>query len=226
MDKLIMEIGFTPLFKRIGKETIEKTLDKTSYFIRTYDKGNFIISTGDEAKYLGIILKGLLEINKSIAFEKNLVIEEKKQGDIFGEAAVFNTKSSIYPCNLVAKSKMKVIFFNKEDIFNILSFDKQILNNFITMFANKTYNLNIKTELLSYNSIQEKIAFSIINILVMKDNKVVLPYSKKTWAEHLCVSRPSLSRELKKMSDKNLISIEGKVIKITDYYGLENIYQK
>ena len=50
MDKLIMELGFSPLFKRIGKETIDKTLDKTSYFIRTYDKGNFIISTGDEAK--------------------------------------------------------------------------------------------------------------------------------------------------------------------------------
>ncbi|EPY2277123.1 helix-turn-helix domain-containing protein [Clostridium sporogenes] len=84
------------------------------------------------------------------------------------------------------------------------------MNNFLQLIANKALFLNFKTELLSYSSIQQKICYSLLNEFDAKENNIItLPFSKKTWAESLNVSRPSLYRELKSLENYNLLKCIG-----------------
>jgi CRP-like cAMP-binding protein len=58
------------------------------------------------------------------------------------------------------------------------------------------------------------------------DNVIHLPFSKKTWAEYLNVSRPSLYRELKKLDDDQAIEINKNNISILNKQKLENLLQQ
>jgi len=60
------------------------------------------------------------------------------------------------------------------------------------------------------------------------DKKILIhsPFNKKTWAEYLNVSHPSLCRELKKLCNNNIIEINKDRISFLNEEALIEILQK
>ncbi|QXM05325.1 Crp/Fnr family transcriptional regulator [Crassaminicella indica] len=203
------------LFKNKTQQEINNALSSIEYIVKSYKKGDLIFSVDQTTKYIGIILEGCIEVQKNLASGKVISILYKKKGDLFGEGSVFS-KTNTYPCNIFAKTKSTILLITKQNILNLLSKDSSLLINFLNSFANRILSLNLKTELLSYSSIQQKIAFSLLYLMdeYKCNNVILLPYSKKTWSEHLNVSRPSLFRELKILCDQKIIHIQNRTITI------------
>lgn len=57
----------------------------------------------------------------------------------------------------------------------------------------------------------------------IKNDVLTLSFSKKAWAEHMNVSRTSLSRELRKLEIDGVISFNKRKIKINDMESLKKI---
>ncbi len=203
------------LFKNTTANQIHRALASIEYIVKSYEKGELIFRVDQTTKYIGIILEGSIEIQKNLASGKAISILNKKKGDLFGEGSVFS-KAITYPCNIFTTTKSTILLISKKNMLNLIAKDTTLLNNFLSSFANRVLLLNLKTELLSYSSIQQKIAFSLLYLMDEHkvDNVVVLPYSKKVWSEHLNVSRPSLFRELKTLCNKKIIHIENRTITI------------
>jgi CRP-like cAMP-binding protein len=110
-------------------------------------------------------------------------------------------------------------------MLDLISRDPILLENLLRSISNRVLLLNLKTELLSYSSIQKKIAFSLLYLMddYSCNDKITLPYSKKKWAEYLNVSRTSLFRELKEVCEKKIIHIDSKTITILNRDSLENL---
>ncbi|SHH26972.1 Crp/Fnr family transcriptional regulator [Tepidibacter thalassicus] len=212
------------LFKNKTQQEINIALSSINYIIKHYKKGDLIFSVDQPPKYIGIILEGCIEVQKNLASGKVISILYKKKGDLFGEGSAFS-KASTYPCNIFAKTKSTILLITKQNILNLLSKDSLLLTNFLNSFANRILLLNLKTELLSYSSIQQKIAFSLLYLMneYKYNNVIFLPYSKKTWSEHLNVSRPSLFRELKILCNQKIIQIQNRTITILNENYLLNL---
>ncbi|QZY53963.1 Crp/Fnr family transcriptional regulator [Crassaminicella profunda] len=212
------------LFKNKTQEEINNTLSSIEYIIKDYNKGDLIFSVDQATKYIGIILKGSIEVQKNLASGKIISILHKKKGDLFGEGSVFS-KTNTYPCNIFAKTRSTILLIHKKNMLTLLSNDPSLLANFLSSFANRVLLLNLKTELLSYSSIQQKIAFSLLYLMdeYKCDHSILLPYSKKTWSEHLNVSRPSLFRELKALCEQEIIHIQDRIITILNKDHLVNL---
>ena len=70
------------------------------------------------------------------------------------------------------------------------------------------------------------IAYFLIHEIKTSGNSMVhLSFTKKTWAEYLNVSRPSLCRELKKLCTDNIIEIIKDKILILDENALIDLLQ-
>jgi CRP-like cAMP-binding protein len=153
-----------------------------------------------------------------------VTINRRASIDLIADASMFS-KTKYYPATISTCSPSNILFMHKNELLKLFSVDQNILYNFLESVSNRTLALNYKIEILSLNYIQERIAHFLIREYENNNNSsvITLPFSKKTLAEHLNVSRPSLSRELKQLEAEGLISFNKQSIKIRDLEGLKKL---
>lgn len=210
------------LFKSLSRDEIKNLLNELRYNIKHYDKDQTIAIEGDDCNSLGIIIEGNIEIHKSFSTGKVVTINHFEEGNIFGEALVFSGSHS-YPATLISTNNTEIMFISREDIVQMMSLDKTVLNNFMGVLSNRILMLNERLTNLSYDTVRKKIT----NILLLeyarqRSSNLTLPYSRKKMAELLNIPRPSLSRELVNMKEDGLIDFYKNKFKILDLQALED----
>ncbi|MBP2028206.1 CRP-like cAMP-binding protein [Acetoanaerobium pronyense] len=208
----ISQLKGTKIFKSISEEEIEKIIKEVPFRTVDYKKGEVLFWEGDKCTGIGIVLEGEVEIHKGAIMGKKITITQIKHGDMFGEAIVFSTTHE-YPATVEALLDSKILFISKENILMMCSNHVQFVEKFMEVLSNKILILNNKLSLLSLKSIRQKILFYIIKESKDKKN-MSINITKQEFSEILGVERPSLSRELIKMKEENIIEIKGKTIKI------------
>ncbi|NLX61688.1 MAG: Crp/Fnr family transcriptional regulator [Tissierellia bacterium] len=222
MKKYIFQLIECVLFKGLKEKEILSILEKINYKIISYNKGDVIAIEGDECNSLGIILKGSIEVQKIFPSGQVTTINNFKEGNVFGESLVFTDKHT-YPATISAMETSEIMFIEREDIIKLAMLNKTILTNFVRLLSHRILMLNDRISNLSQDSIRKKIANFLLSEYRKQESYIIsIPYSRKKMAELLNVPRPSLSRELVKMQDDNLISFDKNTIKIIDIDQLEN----
>lgn len=223
MNRYIDVLCSCSLFKGKEKDEIINILSQTKYKITDYTKNDFIFRADQTPSYIGIILEGSIEVQNTLESGKFFNVIYKKKGETFGGTLLFSD-ISICKFDIIAKTPCKILLIHKESVLQFLFKDTIIAYNMLNLFSKSVLLLNKKIELFSHSSIQQKIAYSLLYNIELSDNNIVhLAYSKRDWAEHLNVSRSSLSRELKKLSDDGIIEIDNKTIKVLKRNVLESI---
>lgn len=221
MEKYVEQLKKCVLFKGLDTDDILDILNKINYKIKKYNKGHVIAIEGEKCNSLGIILKGLIEIQKIFPSGQVTTINNFHEGNIFGESLIFTDKNT-YPATISAAKDSEILFIEKEDIIKLSMINSTILTNFIRVLSHRILMLNSRLSHLSHDSIRKKIASYLLSeYRKQKKLNIYIPYSRKKMAELLNVPRPSLSRELIKMKDDNLIDFNKSEIRIIDIELLE-----
>ncbi len=215
-------LAHCPLFKNYSKLQIRAFLANTNYSINRYKKNQLIFRMDQQITYVGIILTGSVEVQKVFQSGRMINLIYKKQGEFIAEGTVFSAIPT-YPCQVISREITDILLLPKQYMFQALGCNPCLLGNLLQLMSDKLIMLNTKIELLSYCSIQSKIAFSLLHCI--KSNPaaqvIELPYSKKTWAEHLNVPRPSLCRELRNLCKSDIIKLNKRTITIVNRTQLE-----
>lgn len=212
------------LFKNKSTDEIQYLLSQINYKIENYTEKKIIVSEQCSEKKIGIVLCGTIEIEKLFSCGKTVTLNRLIKSDVFGIASLFS-KHKVYPATVVSLKSCEILFIYAQDMINLLSLDTDVLNEFLKFSCNSTFNLIKKIEILSLGSIRKKIVqFLIGQSKIQKSSiHIRLPFSKRVWAEYMNINRPSLYRELKKMTEENLLIVKGKIIELKDITKLENI---
>lgn len=224
MSILAENIINSKLFKGLTIDEIDAILKKTSYKDSKYIKGQLIFNTHQDSQYIGVIISGIVNVEKLIPSGKSILMYTKTKGDILGEVAAFSDCIN-YPCNAIAINDVRILIFEKTDFFNVLTYNKQVLQNFLNIVCNKAFSLNTHISSISFTSAKQKIAQSILDYADENDSCTIrIPFCKKIWADRLNVSRASLYRELDSLCDNSIITIgKSNLITIIDRNQLEQI---
>ena len=213
------------LFNGVSKPEMKHILSTINYQIKEFDKNEFICRTDQYSVDIGIIISGYVEVQKILPSGNVICVFYKNRGEAFGGAVVFS-RSAVYPCDVFSRDKSKILFFHKQGIFELCK-DALFAENLLGSFANRILYYEKRLELFSYSSIQKKIAFFLLDEQKTTGNSLIhLPFTKKTWAEYLNVSRPSLCRELKKLCNENIIKINGDQISVINEDRLIHLLQQ
>ncbi|MDU4960777.1 MAG: Crp/Fnr family transcriptional regulator [Sporomusaceae bacterium] len=207
--------------KRLGE--IQLLLRQIHYRVQDFSENELIFTAGQPASTLGIILSGRVAVQKIFPTGKIMTVSSRGNFDLLADATLF-AQTSVYPATLCAAAASRIFLLPKPELLKLFAIDQTIMLNFLCSVSNRIFMLNDKIELLSLSSIQAKIAHYLISASESSGSAVVrLPFSKKAWAEHLNVSRTSLSRELRQMATSGLISFSQRRIVINDSNGLQQI---
>lgn len=187
---------------------------KCSY--SSYEKGDIIHLQSDNCKSIEILFSGMVSIQKIDDNGNILTIGNFTKTDVIGANLLFSTKA-VYPMTSTCQKSCILISLKKELILELCRTNNNFLVSFLSLLSDKTLFVTDILHYLAHKSIREMITgYLKSEYIKQKSNVILLTTTKQELAEKFGVQRPSLSRELKKMRNDQLIEYDAKSITICD----------
>lgn len=220
-NKIIELLEKNDFFSCLNSEQISSIISKVKYTVKTYEKDAVIAMEDEECNSLGLILDGQVEVQRIYLSGKHIVLKRMTAGEVFGEAIIFS-KINKYPATIISMSKSNVAFIRKEDIIQLCILEESILKNFISLLSDKIFILNNKIKNISFKTVKQKVINYILEQMhEQKSSTIVLKANKEQISALIGIPRPSLSRELMKLRDEEIIDFDKNTITICNIDALE-----
>lgn len=187
-----------PLFRNVDIKKYEHL-----FIHKKFAPNTLIFHEGEDCNKLGIIIKGQLVISTMTPTNKEYIINIINHYEIFGDTLLFSNKT-LYLGDGITSKETEILFISKDVLLEMFK-DQTFLLNFLSSTAQKSKDLRDRLKLLSHKSIEERLLFYLDSERKkIKTNKIPIN-SKEALAQLLNIPRPSLSRELIRLKEKNII---------------------
>ncbi|MDU1853990.1 MAG: Crp/Fnr family transcriptional regulator, partial [Clostridium baratii] len=132
------------------------------------------------------------------------------------ESLLFGDKNS-YPMDVVSKDSSTVLHINKAKVTSLLQDNQDFLVSLLKLLSNKAMLLSQKLRQVTSKSLKSMICEFLLSEYKKQNSlEIKLNMTKQALADRFGVQRPSLSRELIKMKNENIINFDRKTITILD----------
>ena len=210
------------LFKGMNREQIMTVLQQISWEKVFYHKAQVLAMEGDVCRQVSIILTGRVMIRKIYGSGKSVTITTLSVGDTFGEVMVYTDHR--LPSTIMAHTDVTLLQISRTDMLRICQLEPQFLENLFRLLSQKVWMLNETLKLLSYHSIRQKVAGTLLELhQVQRSEHLTLQWTRQEMADRLGIPRPSLSREMAAMKRDGIIDYWKNHLRILDLEALENI---
>lgn len=198
-----------PLFNHISDENLPKALSCLGAKQISCIKGETIFSEGDTAKYIGIVLRGSVQLVRVDYYGNRSILTSIEPPQLFGEAFACAELASL-PIDAVAAEDTEVILIDAAKISaqctNICTFHRQLILNLLNIVSKKNIVLHQKIEITSRRSTREKLmAYLLMQAKKAHSNTFSIPYDRQELADYLGVERSGLSAEISKLRNEKVI---------------------
>lgn len=197
------------LFSRLKEEEIGSLLHCLNPRKKEYKKDEYILSTGDPIKDIGIILSGKVHIIKEDYLGNRHIMTVLEKSDLFGEVFVCAGVPKI-PVTIYAVSDCEILFIDYQKILTSCSsactFHSMMIGNMLTILSTKTLLLNQKIEFLTKRTTREKLlTYLSAQSELAASNHFTIPLNRQELADFLCADRSAMSNELSKLKEEGYI---------------------
>lgn len=217
----------SPLFLSFDKMTLRGMTSCLQMYSKEFKKGAYIINRGQTYRYIGIIVAGKAAIVKDNALGQRMIIELLTVGSVFGEMSAFS-KQNIWHYSVQSQSDCTVVFIPKDRIIGecakLCPCHRVLVENFLTIISERGIFLDKKIEYLSIKSVVGKISAYLYDQYKLNNSYYFdIPLNRGKLAEYLNVSRPTLSRELARLRDENVLDFYLNTFKLKDITKLKRL---
>lgn len=206
------------LFRGIVKEDMGAMLSCTGYHISDYAKGQVIALENDQIHHVGIVLAGAVDMVKEDVWGNKTLLARVHRGELFGETfACSRDNQSLV--TFIAPEDSRVLFIPFHRIMHTCTmaceFHHKLVENMVSIIAEKNRELMKKVEIVSRKTLREKIlAYLSHQSQRAGDRYFSIPLSRQALADYLCADRTALSRELASMKAAGLIDYHKNMFRI------------
>lgn len=219
MEKFTEILQKSLLFAGIEKDNLINMLQCLSAKVKTYAKNEIILLHGDPITWVGIVIRGNIQLINEDIHGNRTILSSCFPSDIFGEAFACAQLASS-PISIEAKEECEIVFCDYKKIIsqctNACPFHTKVIHNMLYILANKNIQLNEKVEILAQRSTRNKI-LHFLHTTIQKENnkkpksihekKCTIIYNRQELANLLCVERSAMSNELSKMQSDGILLV-------------------
>ena len=211
-------LEYCPLFVGLSIDAIYSVLDDVHYQIKTYNKDNLIVYSGETVDKLFIVLSGSVKGEMIDYSGKSIKIEDIDPPRPLAVAFLFG-KSNTYPVNIIANKESQLLSIPKASVLHMFQKNEMILLNFLNAISNQSQFLSQKIKFLTFQTIKGKIA----NYLLQQSkgaSEIVMDKTQIELAELFGVTRPSVGRGMRELHNEGIIEASGKNVRLLDIQAL------
>ncbi|MCK4535758.1 MAG: Crp/Fnr family transcriptional regulator [Desulfuromonadales bacterium] len=211
-----------PLFAGLSIEDLD-ALQAISR-VRTHARGELLFADGEEAEGFFVVLSGKVKVYKLSAEGKERILHIVSPGGTFAEAAIFG--NGLYPAYAEPLQKSSLLFLPKESFLSLLASNSQISINMIAGLSYFLRQFTRQIEDLTFKDVPSRLARYLLDISEGRSENIELPISKSQLASNLGTVSETLSRTLRKLTEEDIIRVDGKSVRIIDLDRLEDLAEK
>ncbi|MDP2813362.1 MAG: Crp/Fnr family transcriptional regulator [Erysipelotrichaceae bacterium] len=200
-----------PLFAPLSAQEISEV--QRLIVQREYKKGEFIIHPLKVMQCLFIINKGKVKVIRPNKDGKEQILYVLTVGEFFGEQALFSRLSEDIMVEALEDSGICTI--SKAQFQALLQQMPQIAIKMIEVMSHRLTKMEELVESLGINSVDKRV-FNLIEEYSIKFGRkthegilIQLPLSREEMANHLGITRETISRKLAKYQDEGKIKLIG-----------------
>ena len=184
--------------------------------VRTYPKNTIILSEGDEASSLYVILSGGIKVFLSNDDGKEIVLNTQSAGEHFGELALLDDSPRSASVMTTEQSKMGII--SKTDFKHVLAHQPNIALHLIIHLTKRIRLLSENIKTLALLDVYGRVAKTLIDLASDKDGHLVIENrpTQQELANRIGASREMVAKIMKDLSIGGYITIDSKNISINE----------
>ncbi|MBV1709557.1 MAG: Crp/Fnr family transcriptional regulator [Erysipelothrix sp.] len=198
-----------PLFIKFSEVDIQRLLNTGKLNFRTFNRGQILHHQDELANQLEIILQGRTRIQRIDISGKLLTIATLHKNDIIGGHLLF-CEEGRYSGDVIADQETVCLIIDRNTILTLCQANTNFIETYLRSLSENTQRLSQKIQETTQQTIRNQL-ITIFKKQYLKSHsfKIQLPANKKQLAQSFGVARTSVSRELKRLSDQQLIHIDG-----------------
>ena len=137
------------LFEGIRPDQIRVLLGCLDVETAQYEKGSFVMHSGQKTRRMGLVLEGTVHIIKEDFWGNRVILGQSVQGQIFAESYAC-LGSEVLAVSVVASTPAKVMFLDVGRILEVCTiacpFHTQLIRNLLNVLAARNLMLTQKVE--------------------------------------------------------------------------------
>ena len=203
----------------------QEQLDELSRIVveQGFKKGQSLFADGMKAAGMYGIISGKVKIYKMSLEGKEQILHIFGEGEFFGEVPVF--AGGNYPAHAEALEDSRFLFFPRAELVRLIQREPSLAMNMLAILSLRLRRFTHLIEDLSLKEVPGRLA---AYLLYMSDrdggsSRLELDITKGQLASVLGTIPETLSRILGRMSQQELIRVEGRKIEILDREALEGL---
>jgi CRP/FNR family transcriptional regulator len=190
---------------------------------QSFEKGRELFSEGKIAKGFYMVVSGKIKIYKLSLEGKEQILHIFGRGEIFGEVPVFAGEN--YPANAEAIEPSRTLFFPRASFMELIGREPAIAANMLALLSQRLRRFTHLIEDLSLKEVPGRLAAYLIYLVDHSPSHqtLELDITKAQLASLLGTIPETLSRILSKLAMQEIISVDGRKIRVLDRKALESL---
>jgi CRP/FNR family nitrogen fixation transcriptional regulator len=182
---------------------------------QAFAKGQDLFGEGDPAEFFYRIVYGSVGSSKLLSDARRQIDSFHLAGDIFGYEC-----AEAHSVTVTALEDTKVVVFPRSRFRDLMQGDPALAEQLVSAMSANLQRAREHMLLLARKTPQEKLAMFLLDLAVrLKNNKrITLPMYRADIADHLGLTKETVSRTMTQMARDGLIGLEaiGRTIRLTD----------
>ena len=212
MKEYIGQLLENQLFFGIKEKEMGPMLKCLNGFIKTYKKGEYIIFEQDIVHNIGIVLEGRIDMIKEDIWGNKTTLVHVGTHELFGETFACGKNPSA-AVSFYAAANSKILFLPFDRVMHTCTmaceFHHRVIENMVTIIAEKNRRLMEKVDIISKKSLREKILAYLSQQAQIQGAKYFeVPLGRLEMADYLCTNRSALTRELTSMKEEGILDYD------------------
>lgn len=200
-----------PLLSTLPQAEIQQQCEDGQLTLKSYAKSMVLSNQKELCDTLDIVLSGSFVTYSLAESGSAMQVFEFAQGQMLGANLLFGD-SSAYPLTVYCEADGEILRVSKKAVSDFLH-HHEFAMAFIVMLSQNSQRLNQKMRMGLHKTLRENLLeYLEQQARLQQSDTIVLPISKKQLADYLGVQRPSLFRELKKLTDEGVITSKARCI--------------
>ncbi|MQY51748.1 Crp/Fnr family transcriptional regulator [Rhodocyclus tenuis] len=215
-------LSHVPLFKSLSADEIARLARGTRDIAAP--RGELLFHKGDQPTGMHLVVYGQVKLAFTSPQGGEKVVEILGQGQTFGEAVMFMDRPYIVYAQALADSLL--LHIAKTAILEEMERDPQLARKMIAGLSQRLHQVISDVEAFSLQSARQRIIGYLLRDVPESEGEtgqtttITLPTQKGVIASRLNLTHEHFSRILQEFSQKGLIDVAGRDIRITDIHGL------
>jgi CRP/FNR family transcriptional regulator, anaerobic regulatory protein len=214
-----------PIFSSFSCEELEEVYELIQH--REIKKGEVLFQDGDIVTSLVIVNEGRFKSYNYTKEGKEQIIAILKEGDSYGEMHLLKEKK--FEGYLKAITDCDICTLSKEEFQRVLLQNSKMCLKVLEVVGERLAQVERLAMMLSDKDVEGKLAYIILDFAkkygIEEEGEIIieLPITKEEMASYAGITRETLSRKLKTLTEENYILMIGrKKMKVLDMEGLKH----